>query len=62
MTTVEEVQTSLEHAIHVLTGILDDVKKGDYTTDLAMQDVENLLWTEGLDYMSVLADYAGWET
>lgn len=58
MTTVEEVQESLEHAIRVLAAIVEDIKKGDYNPDKGMEDVENLLWTEGLDFMSVLADYA----
>lgn len=52
------IQQSLEHAIHVLTGVLDDVKTGNYTQEQAAMDAENLMMTEGLDFISAIADYA----
>lgn len=57
-TSLDEVKESLEHAVHVLNGILEDVKKGTYTQKEAELDVENLMMTEGLDFISVLQDYA----
>ena len=53
-----DVKASLTHAIHVLQGILDDVNSGTYSTEQAELDVENLLMTEGLDFISTLQDYA----
>lgn len=57
-TSLDDVKESLEHAVHVLNGILEDVKKGTYTQKEAELDVENLMMTEGLDFISVLQDYA----
>lgn len=56
--TLDDVQESLEHAIHVLNGILADVKAGTYTHKQAELDVETLMMTEGLDFISILQDYA----
>ncbi|MFZ9715842.1 MAG: hypothetical protein ACO3CH_00095 [Ilumatobacteraceae bacterium] len=58
MSSTEEIKESLEHAIHILKGILDDVNTGDYTPEKAALDAENLMMTDGLDYISVLLDYA----
>lgn len=55
---LDDVKESLEHTIHVLNGILEDVKKGAYTQKEAELDVENLLFTEGLDFVSILQEYA----
>lgn len=55
---LQDVKASLTHAIHVLQGILDDVNAGTYSTEQAELDVENLLMTEGLDFISTLQDYA----
>ena len=53
-----ELEESLTHAVHVLQGVLDDVKSGTYTKEQAEMDYENIMNTEGLDFMSVLKDYA----
>ena len=53
-----EVKASLTHAIHVLQGILDAVNSGTYSPEQAELDVENLLMTEGLDFISTLQDYS----
>lgn len=53
-----ELEESLTHAVHVLQGVLDDVKSGTYTKEQAELDYENIMNTEGLDFMSVLKDYA----
>lgn len=57
-TSLNEVKESLEHAIHYLNGILDDVKTGAYTKEQAALDVENLMMTEGLDFVSTLENYS----
>ena len=53
-----DVKESLTHAIRVLQAILDDVNAGTYSPEQAELDVENLLMTEGLDFISTLQDYA----
>ena len=58
ITELLDVKASLTHAIHVLQGILDDVNSGTYSTEQAELDVENLLMTEGLDFISALQDYS----
>jgi len=58
MSSLSEVKESLEHAVHVLNGILDDVKTGVYTKEQAALDAENLMMTEGLDFISCLLDYS----
>lgn len=58
MSSLNDVQESLEHAIHVLSGILEDVKSGNYTQEQAALDAENLMMTEGLDFISAIADYS----
>lgn len=57
-TSLDDVKESLEHTIHVLNGILEDVKAGNYTQEQAELDVESLITTEGLDFVSTLQDYA----
>lgn len=58
MSSLNEVKESLEHAVHVLNGILDDVKGGTYTKEQAAIDYENLIMTEGLDFTSIILDYS----
>ena len=53
-----DVKESLTHAIRVLQAILDDVNAVTYSSVQAELDVENLLMTEGLDFISTLQDYA----
>jgi hypothetical protein len=53
-----DLEESLTHAVHVLQGVLDDVKSGKYTKEQAALDAENLMYTEGLDFISALSDYA----
>lgn len=49
---------SLKHAIHILNGILSDIELGEYTQEQAQTDYENLMWNEGIDYMSTLQSYS----
>lgn len=55
---LESLQESLEHTISTLQGILNDVTAGSYTKEQATLDVENLIMTDGIDYISALSDYA----
>lgn len=55
---LESLQESLEHTIRTLQGILNDVTAGSYTKEQAALDVENLIMTDGIDYISALSDYA----
>lgn len=54
---VASLQESLQHAIHVFQGILNDINSGIYDTKAAQRDVENLE-TEGIDVMSALQEVA----
>jgi hypothetical protein len=58
MSSLNDVKESLEHAIHVLSGILEDVKSGTYTPEQAYKDADCLMMTEGLDFISAISDYA----
>lgn len=53
-----DLSESLKHAIHILSGILSDIELGEYTQDQAQTDYENLMWNEGIDFMSALESYA----
>jgi hypothetical protein len=55
---LDDVKKSLEHTIHVLQGILDDVNNGTYTKEQASIDAETLMMTEGLDFISTIYDYS----
>lgn len=58
MSNLDDVKESLEHAVHVLTGILNDVKTGTYPKEQAALDAESLVMTEGLDFISCLLNYS----
>lgn len=55
---LDELQDSLKHAIHYLTAILDELNAGSYTPKKASEDYENLLWAEGIDFISQLSSLA----
>lgn len=55
---IDELKSSLNDSIHVLTALLEDVSKGNYTQTQAQLDYELLMWNDGLNYMSVLGDLA----
>jgi hypothetical protein len=55
---LDEIRKSLEHTIHVLNGILNEVKAGTYTKEQAALDVEDIMAHEGFGYVSALLDYA----
>lgn len=51
---VQSLQESLEHSVRVLNAILNDVKSGSYNAEQAARDHDNLMMTEGLDFMSAI--------
>ncbi len=55
---LSELQDSLKHTIHYLNGILDEIATGSYTPKKASEDYENLLWNEGIDFISQLSSLA----
>jgi hypothetical protein len=55
---LENLQDSLQHAIHILQGILDDIEDNGYTQQQATLDYENIVWNEGIDFMSALESFA----
>jgi len=55
---LQDLQDSLQHAIHILQGILDDIEDNGYTQEQATLDYENLVWNEGIDFMSALESCA----
>jgi hypothetical protein len=55
---LQDLQDSLQHAIHILQGILDDIEDNGYTQEQATLDYENLVWNEGIDFMSALESFA----
>jgi hypothetical protein len=55
---LEDLQDSLQHAIHILQGILDDIEENGYNQEQARLDYENLVCNEGIDYMTALESFA----
>lgn len=54
----QELESSLTDTIHVLQGILNEVKAGSYTPEQAGMDHENLMFSEGIDFMSIIGEIA----
>ena len=55
---LEGGKESLENAIHVLSQILSNMNSGTYTKEQAALDAENLMMTDGLDFISCILDYS----
>lgn len=55
---MSNLQDSLKHAIHYLSAILDELNAGSYTPKKASEDYENLLYNEGMDFVSQLGSLA----
>jgi DNA relaxase NicK len=54
----EELTESLEGSIRILQSILDDVKNGIYGPEQAQMDHENLMFNDGINFMSVIEEIA----
>lgn len=57
---LDDLLDSLTHAIHVLSAITSDIATGEYSQEKAVQDYENIMWNEGIDFMTSLESYATW--
>ena len=55
---LEDLQDSLQHTIHILQAILDDIEKNGYNQEQAKLDYENIICNEGIDYMTALESFA----
>jgi len=55
---LEDLQDSLQHAIHILQAILDDIEDNGYNQEQAKLDYENIICNEGIDYMTALESCA----
>ena len=55
---LEDLQDSLQHPIHILQAILDDIEKNGYNQEQAKLDYENIICNEGIDYMTALESFA----
>ena len=54
----EELKESLQSTIRLLQGILDDVTSGNYGSEQARMDYENMMFNDGIDFMSIIGDIA----
>jgi hypothetical protein len=54
----DELMTTLDTLIHWLSGIREDVMKGDYSPEDAKRDAEAMTHHESMDVLSVLTDLA----
>jgi hypothetical protein len=54
---LEDLLESLDHAIHYLVGIRDEIVAGAFAQDDALLTVEDMICSEGLDFVSALEDY-----
>ncbi len=53
-----DLQASLTSAIRYYSAIQDEIIAGTYTPQKAYEDYDNLMWNEGNNIMSVLAELA----
>lgn len=53
---MDDLFDSLTHAIHYYQAILDALKEQKYTPQMAYEDAENLMYTEGIDVLSILQE------
>lgn len=52
----EELQTSITDTIRILQAILEDVKNGIYGPEQARMDYENMMYNDGINFMSIIDD------
>jgi hypothetical protein len=49
---------SIENIVGYLTGVLNDIRAGTYTREMARRDAECLIYHEGIDFISAISEYA----
>lgn len=55
---VEELNKSIDHTIHILQAIKEEITAGKYTPEVAQVDYENLMFNDGIDFISIIGDIA----
>lgn len=55
---VEELSKSVDHTIHILQAIKEEIEAGKYTPEVAQVDYENLMFNDGIDFISIIGDIA----
>ena len=55
------LKDSCQRTIHILQSIIEDIDNGTYTIEKAEMDYENLMWNEGIDFISAVGDIANYE-
>lgn len=55
---LEQVLASVEHAIHNLYGIKLEIMQGEFTQERASITADEMMFVEGLDFISIIRDYA----
>lgn len=53
-----ELKESCNSTIRILQSIIDDIDNGTYTTEKAEMDYENMMFNDGIDFMSIVGDIA----
>lgn len=56
-----ELKDSCQRTIHILQSIIEDIDNGTYTVEKAEADYENMMWNDGIDFMSCVGDIANYE-
>lgn len=54
---------SIQHLVHIVNGIADEIMSGKYEGDQARLDYENLIYNDGIDVFTALEEVADapWE-
>lgn len=53
-----ELKESCNSTIRILQSIIDDIDNGTYTAEKAEIDYENMMFNDGIDFMSIVGDIA----
>lgn len=53
-----ELKESCNSTIRILQSIIDDIDNGTYTAEKAEVDYENMMFNDGIDFMSIVGDIA----
>jgi hypothetical protein len=53
---ISDLSETITSVVHYYNGILDDIKKGDYTPEKAYQDHQHLMFNEGNDLMYIIEE------
>jgi len=54
---LEHIIESLKHIVHYANGVLADINAGKFTPAEARRTVEEMVTSEGFDFISAIEDY-----